>query len=88
MPNTISSIRRAKKSSLQTTVNKKRKSKYKSAIKKMSTLLQEGKMDEAKKFLSKFNSQLMKVAKTGVIDRKTVSRKISRVTKKINSLKK
>jgi len=88
MPNTKSAIRRSKKTKLQAVVNKIRKSKYKSAIKKMSTLLQEGKMDEAKKFLSKFNSQLMKVAKTGVIDRKTVSRKISRVTKKINSLKK
>tara|TARA_B110000196_G_C20660589_1_gene437301 strand:+ start:266 stop:532 length:267 start_codon:yes stop_codon:yes gene_type:complete len=88
MPNTISAIRRAKKSRLQTTVNKKRKSKYKSAIKKMSTMLQKGKMDEAKKFLPKFHSQLMKVAKTGVINKKTASRKISRVTKKINSSKK
>ena len=47
-----------------------------------------GKMNEAKKFLPKFHSQLMKVAKTGVISKKTASRKISRVTKKINNSKK
>jgi small subunit ribosomal protein S20 len=88
MPNTISSTRRTKKSRLQTIVNKKRKSKYKSAIKKMSGMLQTGKINEAKKFLPEFHSQLMKVAKTGIVDKKTASRKISRITKRINSSKK
>ena len=45
-------------------------------------------MDEAKKFLPKFYSQLMKVAKTGAVNKKTASRKISRITKKINNSKK
>ena len=88
MPNTKSAIARTKKSSLQATVNKIRKSKYKSAIKQMSTYIDSGKIDEAKKFLPKFHSQLMKVAKTGVVSKKTVSRKISRITKKINNHKK
>jgi len=88
MPNTISSIRRTKKTKLQATVNKIRKSKYKSAIKQMSLYLQEGKISEAKKFLPKFHSQLMKVAKTGVINKKTASRKISRISKKIGISKK
>ena len=88
MPNTKSAIARTKKSSLQATVNKIRKSKYKSAIKKMSAYLESGKIDEAKKFLPKFYSQLMKVAKTGVINKKTASRKISRISKKINNYKK
>jgi len=50
--------------------------------------LNSGKIKEAKAFLPKFHSQLMKVAKTGAISKKTVSRKISRITKKINSPKK
>jgi small subunit ribosomal protein S20 len=54
----------------------------------MSTYLESGKIKEAKSFLPKFHSQLMKVAKTGVISKKTASRKISRITKKIKSLKK
>ena len=88
MPNTQSATKRAKKTKLQTSINKIRKSKYKSAVKQMSTYLQSGKIKEAKSFLPKFHSQLMKVAKTGVISKKTASRKISRITKKIKSLKK
>ena len=43
---------------------------------------------EAKSFLPKFHSQLMKVVKTGVISKKTASRKISKITKKINKSEK
>ena len=88
MPNIKSAIRRAKRSQQQTLVNKIRKSKYKSAIKQMSIYLDSGKMKEAKSFLPEFHSQLMKIAKTGTVNKKTVSRKISRVTKKINKSKK
>jgi len=88
MPNTKSAIRRTKRSQLQATINKIRKSRYKSAVKQMSIYLESGKINEAKKFLPKFHSQLMKVAKTGVVSRKTASRKISRITKKISNSKK
>ena len=88
MPNTKSAIRRTKRTQAQALVNRIRKSKYKSAIKKMSTYLEAGKMKEARSFLPKFYSQLMKIAKTGVVSKKTASRKISRITKKINSSKK
>ena len=88
MPNIKSAIRRTKRTQIQTSVNRIRKNKYKSAIKKMQNYIGTGKMNEAKKFLPKFHSQLMKVAKTGVVNKKTVSRKISRVTKKINNSKK
>jgi len=88
MPNIKSAIRRVKRSEKQALVNRIRKSKYKSAVKQMSIYLNSGKMKEAKSFLPKFHSQLMKIAKTGSIDKKTASRKISRITKKINSHKK
>ena len=88
MPNTKSATRRVKKTRTQASLNRIRKSKYRSAVKQMSTYLESGKIKEAKSFLPKFHSQLMKVAKTGVISKKTASRKISRITKKIKSLKK
>ena len=88
MPNTKSAIRRTKRTQLQASVNRIRKSKYRSAIRQMSTYLESGKIKEAKSFLPKFHSQLMKVAKTGVVSKKTASRKISRIAKKIKSLKK
>mgnify|MGYP006108398365 FL=1 len=84
MPNTQSAIRRTKKTQAQAIVNKIRKSKYKAAIKQMATFLDSGNVQKAKSFLPKFHSQLMKVAKTGVVSKKTASRKISRITKKIN----
>ena len=87
MPNTKSAIRRTKKTITQASVNRIRKSKYKSAIKKMSIYISSGKIKEAKPFLPKFHSQLMKVAKTGTINKKTISRKISRVEKKLNKSK-
>ena len=88
MPNTKSATRRTKRTQLQALVNRIRKSKYKSAVKQMTIYLESGKINEARKFLPKFHSQLMKVAKTGVVNKKTASRKISRVTNRINNSKK
>ena len=88
MPNTTSAIRRIRRVQLQTTVNRLRKSKYRSTIKQMTNYIAANKIKEAKEFLPKFHSQLMKIAKTGTINKKTVSRKISRLTKKIKDSKK
>ena len=88
MPNTQSAIKRTRRAQQQALVNKIRKSKYKSTVKQMVTYLNSGKIKEAQNFLPKFHSQLMKVVKTGAVSKKTTSRKISRVTKKINKSKK
>ena len=88
MPNTKSAIRRTKRAQLQASVNRIRRGKYKSAIKEMTAYLAAGNTEKAKSFLPKFHSQLMKIAKTGVINKKTASRKISRVVKRINNKKK
>ena len=83
MPNTKSAIRRVRRVKKQTQTNRIRKSKYKNAIKKMDLLLKSGEKDKAKKFYSKFQSILMQVAKTGIINRRTAARKISKISKKI-----
>ena len=88
MPTTKSARRRVKRTRFQTSVNRIRKSKYKSAVKQMSGYIASGKIKEAQNFLPKFHSQLMKIAKTGAIRKETVSRNVSRVTKKIQKLKK
>ena len=85
MPNIKSAIRRIKRTKQQASVNRIRKGKYKSAIKEMAAYLAAEDTKKAKSFLPKFHSQLMKIAKTGVINKKTASRKISRITKKINN---
>ena len=86
MANTKSAIKRIRRISKQTIVNKTRKSRYKNALKKMNLLIDAKKKDEAKKFLPKLNSELMKIAKTGIIKRQNASRNVSRITKKIASL--
>ena len=86
MANTKSAIKRIRRISRQTAVNKTRKSRFKNAIKNMNSLLGSKKKKEALAFLPKLNSELMKVAKTGIIKRKNASRNISRITRKINAL--
>tara|TARA_B100001564_G_scaffold344659_1_gene342455 strand:+ start:551 stop:805 length:255 start_codon:yes stop_codon:yes gene_type:complete len=83
MPNTKSAIRRVRRVKKQTQINRIRKSKYKTAIKEMESLIKSKDKAKAKKYYSKFQSILMQVAKSGVISKKTASRKISRVSKKI-----
>ena len=86
MANTKSAIKRIRRISRQTAVNKTRKSRFKSAVKKMNILLNTKKKKEALAFLPKLNSELMKVAKTGIIKKQNASRNISRITRKINAL--
>ena len=86
MANTKSAIKRIRRISKQTAVNKSRKSKFKLALKKMNIILNKKNKKEALDFLPKLNSELMRIAKTGVIKKQNVSRNVSRITKKINSL--
>ena len=86
MANTKSAIKRIRRISRQTIVNKSRTSKFKNAIKKMNILLDSKKKKDALEYLPKLNSELMKVAKTGIIKKQNASRNISRITRKINAL--
>ena len=85
MPNTKSAIRRVRRVKKQTQVNRIRKSKYKTAVKQMETHLKGKNKEKAKKYFSKFQSVLMQVAKSDIINRNTAARKISRISKKISS---
>ena len=86
MANTKSAIKTVRRITRQTLVNKSRKTRFKKAIKKMNLLIDKKDKKEAQNFLPKFNSELMKIAKTGVIKKQNASRNISRFTKKINNL--
>ena len=83
MANTKSAIKRIRRISKQTAVNKARKSRYKNALKKMKLLIEDKNKIEALKFLPKLNSELMKISKTGVIKKQNASRNVSRISKKI-----
>ena len=86
MANTKSAIKRIRRISKQTAVNKARKSRYKNALKRMTILIEAKNKAEALKFLPKLNSELMKIAKTGIIKKQNASRNVSRISKKIASI--
>tara|TARA_B100000963_G_scaffold317752_1_gene298384 strand:+ start:155 stop:475 length:321 start_codon:yes stop_codon:yes gene_type:complete len=86
MANTKSAIKRIRRIKKQTSVNKARKSRYKLALKKMNGLIENKDKKKALSYLPKLNSELMKIAKTGVIKKGNASRNISRITRKISAL--
>ena len=87
MPNTKSAKRKVKKVAKQAIANKFWKRRSKLAIKKMEAILKKNNKKEAQSFYTKFQSELMKTVKKGVIKKKSASRKISRISKKIQSKK-
>ncbi len=86
MANTKSAIKRIRRISKQTVVDKARKSRFGNALKKMNLLIDDKKKDEALKFLPKLNSKLMKIAETGIIKKQNASGNVSRITKKISAI--
>jgi len=86
MANTKSAIKRIRRISKQTIVNKSRKVRYRKAIKKINLIIEKKDKKEAISYLPKLSSELMKIAKTGIIKKQNASRNISRITKKINNL--
>jgi len=86
MANIKSAIKTIRRISRQTKVNKSRKSRFKNAIKKMNLLIEKKNKKDALAYLPKLNSEIMKIAKTGIIKKRNASRNLSRITKKINSL--
>ena len=86
MANTKSAIKTNRRIQRQSIVNKSRKSRYRNAIKKINLLIEKKDKKGALSYLPKLNSELMKIAKTGVIKKQNASRNVSRITKRINSL--
>ena len=86
MANIKSAIKSIRRISRQTKVNKSRKSRFKNAIKKMNVLIEKKNKKDALTYLPKLNSEIMKIAKTGIVKKRNASRNLSRITKRINSL--
>ena len=70
MANTKSAIKTIRRITRQTKVNKNRKARYKNALKKMNSIIDKKNKKDALTYLPKLNSELMKIAKTGIIKKK------------------
>ena len=86
MPNTKSAINRVKRVKKQTSANKLRISRYKSALRKIHKLIEKKDTKKIKEYFPIFQSELMKIAKTGVVKKKNLSKKISKISKRINRI--
>ena len=86
MANTKSAIKTIRRINRQNKVNKSRKARYRKAIKKINDLIVQKKKKDALAQLPKLNSELMKIAKTGIIKKKNASRNVSRITKRISAI--
>ncbi len=62
-------------------------SELKTRAKKLESLISEKKSDEAKKYFQVLTVRYMQASSKGIIHKKTASRKISRLAKKMNTLK-
>ena len=86
MPNSKSAKKRLRRVEKQTLVNRSRKNKYRTLVKEIRALIQSKKKKEAQALLSKVNSQLMRVSKTGTISFSKASRLVSRITTQVNKI--
>ena len=64
------SNKKSKRVKRQSLVNKLRRSRYKLAIKKINKLIEKKDIKEINKFFPTFQSELMKIAKTGVVKKR------------------
>lgn len=65
-------------------MNSQRKKKIKNLVKEVKVLVEEKKIDEAKKLLPQIYKALDKTAKKNTIKKNTASRRKSRLTKMVN----
>ncbi len=84
MANNPSALKRVKQSEKRRIRNKSSRSEINTIIKKAFTLLEEKNTDEAKATFKTAIAKLDSAVNKGVLNRNTVSRKISRLTKKFS----
>ncbi|MDF2675885.1 MAG: rpsT [Bacillota bacterium] len=86
----MANIKSAKKRILvinkKTEVNKSRKSEIKTFIKKFEAAINEGNVEKAKEYLTVCEKKLYQAAAKNTIHKNAASRKVSRLTLKLNKI--
>jgi small subunit ribosomal protein S20 len=87
MANTKSARKATRKIARRTEVNKSRRSRMRTAVREVETALEAGDKSSAQKALKAAEPALVRAARKGVLHKKTASRKISRLTKRLAKIK-
>ncbi|MEW6079017.1 MAG: 30S ribosomal protein S20 [Thermodesulfobacteriota bacterium] len=86
MANHASALKRVRQSEKRSLRNKSRKTAVKTVTKRLEAMISESKPEEAAGQFKKAQKMIAKNAAKGVFHRKTASRKISRMAKRLNSI--
>jgi small subunit ribosomal protein S20 len=86
MANTSSAKKATRKIARRAAINKNRRSRVRSFIRKVEEALASGDAQAAKAALTAAQPELMRAATKGVVHRNTASRKISRLASRVKTL--
>jgi len=86
MANTPSAKKSARKIAARTEVNKARRSRVRTFIRKFDDAIASGDKELAQSALKAVEPEIMRAASKGVVHKNTASRKISRLTKQFKAL--
>jgi len=86
MANTPSAKKAVRKIGRRTRVNKSRRSQMRTYVRKVEEALASGNRDAAQTALRAAEPLLMRAAQKGIVHKNSASRKVSRLTRHVNSL--
>lgn len=86
MANTPSSRKSARKIARRTVINKQRKSRVHTFVRKVEEAIAAGNKDDAAKSLTAAESEIMRAAGKGVFHKNTAARKVSRLTARVRAI--
>lgn len=86
MANTLQAKKRVRRNAKREDINKARRSRIRTYVKKVELAVDAGNADEAKVALKKAQPELMRGVTKGVLHKKTASRKVSRLAKRVKAL--
>jgi small subunit ribosomal protein S20 len=86
MANTKSAKKAARQTIRRTTVNKARRTRLRSSVRKVEEAIASGNKDAAIAALKEAEPIIARTGQTGVVHRKTASRKVSRLAKRVGAM--
>ena len=86
MANTLQAKKRVRRNARRQEINKARRSRIRTFVKKVELAVEAGNADEAKEALKAAQPELMRGVTKGVLHKKTASRKVSRLAKRVKAM--
>lgn len=86
MANTLQAKKRVRRNAKREGINKARRSRIRTFVKKVELAVEAGNADEAKVALKEAQPELMRGVTKGVLHKKTASRKVSRLAKRVKAM--